>query len=165
MKTILLFFTIMATGIYSNPELDNISGVFNPIRVFKIEAAFSGDNLKARFLQEDLYTSRITLNEQVYRVKRTANRQTLSKGDSKEIISIRKGKTIRFNGQRYRIKVGFVNAKLLAEDGSVLAQIRTNGNGFLNKVRLEIEEQKDLPDELWPYLIVEGVRLSQVLCL
>ncbi len=165
MKTILLFFTIMMTGIYSNPELDNISGVFNPIRLYKLEAAFSGDNLKARFLQEDLYTSRITLNEQVYRVKRVANRQMLSMGDSNEIIAIRKGKTIRFNGQSYRIKVGFINAKLLAEDGSILAQIRTKGNGFINRVQLEIEEHRDLPDEVWPYLIVEGVRISQAHCL
>ena len=90
--------------ITSDPELDSIKGVFNPVRLHKYEAVLSGENLSVRYLQDDLYQARVTVNNKAYSVKRVGNLHTLSYDGELTILAVRKGKEIRLDGKTYYLK-------------------------------------------------------------
>lgn len=157
MKTIFLLAALLPTFFAtSDPELDSIKGVFNPVRLHKYEAVLSGENLSVRYLQDNLYEARITVNGKAYRVKRIGNLHTLSYDGDLNILAVRKGKEIRLDGNTYYLR----GRKLLSEREDLLAKMNFTLVGIGDRMELQINEYKNIPEELWPFLMTEGVRRS-----
>ena len=50
--------------------------------------------------------------------------------------------------------------KLLSEKEELLAKMNFTIVGIGDRMELQINEYKDIPEELWPFLMTEGVRRS-----